>query len=259
MNNIQAKYLKDEDGQVVSPVADADSVFITYSSPNILIGNETSKSVKQNLEEDILHNKGVQYLTDGYLYVKDVSNNNAVAIRKDRTIDTNNYHLYFGLGAPGGQGSVYTEIYKNNVLQNRWDFKIDGYIYDNNNVKFLKDTSKILWQDAGSFMSGSQSANLNDTVSNQNSGICLVWSAYSGSEGKDWFWQSFFIPKVLVSNKTGCGYSMFLCGGISNMAYKYCYIHNNKIAGNDNNIESGTVNGIPYNNKNFVLRYVIGV
>ena len=48
-------------------------------------------------------------------------------------------------------------------------------------------------------------------------------------------------------------------GYFSHITGKYCYIHNNKIVGNDVNIATGTKNGITYNNKLCVLRHVIGI
>ncbi|MBQ8044649.1 MAG: hypothetical protein IJ272_11005, partial [Clostridia bacterium] len=46
----------------------------------------------------------------------------------------------------------------------------------------------------------------------------------------------------------------------SQVATKYCYIHDDKIVGNANNDKTGTgTSGITYNNTHWVLRYVIGV
>ena len=45
----------------------------------------------------------------------------------------------------------------------------------------------------------------------------------------------------------------------SMVATKYLYINDESIAGNDSNDDEGTGNGVTYNNKSYVLRYVIGI
>ena len=40
---------------------------------------------------------------------------------------------------------------------------------------------------------------------------------------------------------------------------KYLYVSNGTVSGHVNNDSSGTMNGIAWDNRNYVLRYVIGV
>ena len=48
-------------------------------------------------------------------------------------------------------------------------------------------------------------------------------------------------------------------GTFTSIASKYLYIYNDHISGNDNNLAEGTTNGITFKNREFVLRFVLGV
>jgi hypothetical protein len=109
-------------------------------------------------------------------------------------------------------------------------------------------------------MNASQTANLSEKVSEQPNGIVLVFSRYSSGQAQNYHWRTFFIPKYMVANHASQGFS-FLMNDVtfSYMCSKYLYIHDDKIGGNDNNVSTGTANGITYANNACVLRYVIGV
>lgn len=130
----------------------------------------------------------------------------------------------------------------------------------------LKITQNVLWSGT-SLMNASGTANLSQAISEQNSGIVLVFGRYEGSTPapNDNF-NTFFIPKEQVSkhgNSTnGYGYIFTLTnGGVFNrIGMKYLYIQDTKITGNANNDKTGTGStGITYNNDGYVLRYVYGV
>lgn len=118
----------------------------------------------------------------------------------------------------------------------------------------------ILWS-GGMYMTSGHTIALSENVSAQPSGISLVFSEYVDGEVKNTTFTSFFVSKKVVSSHGGCGHCFQMC--TSNLAYfatKYLYISDAKIVGHDNNGLTGTgSNGITYNNKRFVLRYVIGV
>lgn len=118
----------------------------------------------------------------------------------------------------------------------------------------------ILWSGA-IYMNASQTATLSEKVSEQSSGICLVFSEYYDSEAKNQSFISFFISKKLVATHSGKGHSFVLCtSNFSYTATKYLYISDSQIAGHANNALTGTAGtGIKYTNNRFVLRYVIGV
>lgn len=118
----------------------------------------------------------------------------------------------------------------------------------------------ILWT-GGYYMTSGHTINLAEKVSDQRSGISLVFSEYVDGEVKNTSFVSCFVSKRLVSNHAGCGHCFQMC--TSNLAYfatKYLYISDAKIVGHDNNNLTGTgATGIKYTNNRFVLRYVIGV
>ncbi len=143
------------------------------------------------------------------------------------------------------------EIYERSYYQSSW-----GNWYRVHNGR-----GKLLWS-GGYYMTASHVITLSEKVSQQRSGIVLVFSRYSGGEAQNYHWNEFFVSKEWVRRHPGTGHSFMMTndGLFSIMASKYLYIHDDKIGGNDVNGESGTgTSGITYNNAGFVLRYVIGV
>lgn len=123
-----------------------------------------------------------------------------------------------------------------------------------------KGGGRILWS-GSRYMSAGQSAPLSQLVSEQPTGIVLIFSRYSSSTAQDYHFNHFFVHKAFVAAQPGVGsqFIMSTDGSFSVMASKYVYIHDDRIDGNANNEEAGTASGITYNNAGFVLRYVIGV
>lgn len=123
------------------------------------------------------------------------------------------------------------------------------------------NNQKVLW--SGSYyMSDAQTATLSDSIANQENGIVLVFSIYTPSTGvaDNSAFNTFFIPKNLVALHAGCGMCFKLTsfdGGVQ--GHKYIYVGNTSLVGHANNNQNVTRGGISYTNKNFVLRYVIGV
>lgn len=119
--------------------------------------------------------------------------------------------------------------------------------------------SNVLWQGVNLMKEG-QIANLNENISAQKNGIVLVWSVWNGSSAEDWGWQFNFVPKKFVELMPSKGSDFMIIGDEFNKcAVKFLYITDNKITGHSSNSNSGTKNGITYNNNNYVLRYVLGV
>lgn len=146
--------------------------------------------------------------------------------------------------------------------------KTDGAIYERHYyssawgdwVRVFAGAGSILWEKAW-FMNETQTAELYEPISRQQSGVVLVFSRYSSSTAQDYHWNHFFVPKAFVASHSGQG-SQFLMttdATFSVIASKYLYISDTTIKGNANNVASGTANGITYNNAGFVMRYVIGV
>lgn len=120
---------------------------------------------------------------------------------------------------------------------------------------------KILWEGA-MYMTAGHKITLPEAVSKQPSGIVLVFSRYDSatSTASEHNYNSFFVHKAFVAAKPGVG-SAFRMNTVnfSMIATKYLYINDATIDGNDSNDDEGTGNGVTFNNKAYVLRYVIGV
>lgn len=120
---------------------------------------------------------------------------------------------------------------------------------------------RILWS-GGYYMTAGHKIALSQKISEQEKGIVLVFSRYSGGSVQDYHFNHFFVSKEFVELHAGEGSSFIMTtdGNFSVMACKYLYIHDDLISGNDVNNASATgTSGITYNNAGFVLRYVIGV
>lgn len=118
----------------------------------------------------------------------------------------------------------------------------------------ISPNQNVLWEGVAD-VNGTQTISLNDKISRQLFGIVLVWSGYSNGKANNGDVHTQFIPKWCVTGK-----SMAFC---MTDAYrhinKYFYVYDDKIVGNNINGTNGTEGGITYNNRNCVLRAVIGV
>lgn len=118
---------------------------------------------------------------------------------------------------------------------------------------------KVLWSGAA-LMTENHTATFNDLVSNQASGIVLVFSAYVDNAASDSAFHTFFIPKKQVELHSGKPHNFIMSNGVlTRFATKYLNIYDDKITGHSNNDETGTASGITFTNNAFVLRYVLGV
>lgn len=117
----------------------------------------------------------------------------------------------------------------------------------------------LLWEGA-LYMNGSQSATLTRNISAMPKGIILTFCPYVDGTAQTWGFNSFFIPKEHVTKHPNGGSSFIMSvANFATIGIKYIYINDDKLSGNDANSESGTKNGITYNNKYFILRRVFGV
>lgn len=116
----------------------------------------------------------------------------------------------------------------------------------------------ILWS-GGSLMDSSQTATLSEKVSDQKTGIILLFSLYLDGTVKDENFYSHFVSKKLIEKVNGAKTSFFMANAsFSYVGCKTLNIYDDKITGYDQNASSGTASGISYKNNNYVLRYVIG-
>ena len=123
----------------------------------------------------------------------------------------------------------------------------------------IKSEDRVLWS-GGWYMTAGHTCTLKEKISEQMNGVVLVFSQYTDGAITNSQFQSFFVPKAIVKNHAGAGHQFTLTGGVfTKMATKYLYINDSTITGHDNNGLVGTNYGITYDNKGYVLRYVIGV
>lgn len=134
-------------------------------------------------------------------------------------------------------------------------FSADGIMLNNGDAFTRLGQNQILWEGAY-YMHGSQSINLNANITRQLSGAVFVWSYYDGVSALDQDFTYFFVPKSHIEKSPGDGIRM--SDPYLGMM-KYLYVSNGIVSGHANNASSGTTNGIAWANKNYVLRYVIGV
>lgn len=117
---------------------------------------------------------------------------------------------------------------------------------------------KLLWS-GSRYMSADHDITLPEPISKQRSGIALVFSGYSGGSLDDNI-DCKFVPKYAVSNLSGAGYDfVFSTVDFSFVGAKKLYISDGLIDGHDDNILYGTQNGVTFDNRHWVLRYVLGV
>ena len=124
--------------------------------------------------------------------------------------------------------------------------------------------NNILWQ-GGSYMNASQTASLSESISEQLSGIVLVWSAYfeGASQNYDWYYQFVAKDHALRSEVGGVTSGMMVSAFQNGTAYlgmKYVLVSNDIISGHElNGRSSMSVGGATLTNTHWVLRYVLGV
>lgn len=119
----------------------------------------------------------------------------------------------------------------------------------------------LLWQ-GNELMGGQDIITLGEPISQQNSGIVLVFGEY----GQFYRKQCRFVPKLAVtldaattSGSTGHVFQ-FVSYDMTYFGNKFLHIDDTKIQGAVSNEATGTgACGIKYNNDKFVLQYVIGV
>ena len=140
-------------------------------------------------------------------------------------------------------------IYERSYYQSAWgDWKI-----------VHNGGGKILWT-GGMYMTAGHTVNLSEKITDQLSGVVLVFSKYESGAVADNNFQFFFVPKTFINTFKGYGCNFVMAANrFGTVATKYLYINDAYITGHADNNLTGTANGITFNNASFVLRYVIGV
>lgn len=117
---------------------------------------------------------------------------------------------------------------------------------------------RILW--SGACYMTTETITLSDYITNQHHGAVFIFCEFNRDyeTPNDACFSSHFVSKHQISNHGSAGTS-FMLGGPWNMAYRYLYISDKTIRGASGNIFEGNRDGITWNNKSYVLRYVIGI
>ena len=150
--------------------------------------------------------------------------------------------------------------------------KTDGVIYERGYESgswgawsiVYSGASKILWT-GSSLLTAGQTITFSEPMSQQQSGVVLVFSRYTSSTAQDYQYSCHFIPKQLVTAATAAGQSAagvavtMATSKFDYIAGKFIRVTETGVTGDETNNASGTTNGITYNNGGFALRYVIGV
>ncbi len=129
----------------------------------------------------------------------------------------------------------------------------------------IANTNRLLYQGEGLFMNGNQSITLSEKISQQPTGIVIIWSAYRDGQARDFHWYFQFVPKFILSLPTTTNQfdtDIFLCAGGQSQyaAMKELTITDDVIYGRVGNSSNKLiVNGITCVNNEWVLRAVIGV
>lgn len=157
-----------------------------------------------------------------------------------------------------------------NILQNASD--ISGLQMDMTDIKKEIETVddkisdyKLLWS-GNYYPTDEQTCNLAEKVSEQKNGIVLWFSFYTPGESSDQTgWWPYYVHKSLLDVKSDVGHPTSGCCVplISNTTFtvigtKYIYIFDTYVTGHATNNQSGTKNGITYDNGKFSLRYIYG-
>lgn len=187
-----------------------------------------------------------------------VNSNSAVDTGYNATREDTGVGVFFGVGKGGINHGVWSRKLNKWLIYGDGDYtnlpspvKIGGCVVAQN---------QVLWTGAW-YMTGTHKiTNLKQRVSAQANGIVLVWSAYANNAAQNYDWVYKFVPKWHVSAHSGNGIDMTMANGnFSQIGSKYVYVSDSTITGYETNADSGTRNGITYNNAHWVLRAVIGV
>lgn len=162
-----------------------------------------------------------------------------------------------------GKATIESLEATNLIVENLKANKVDISALDaiNTEIAGLKE-NKTLW--SGSYhMDDEQIINLSESISDQTTGIVLVFSQYdiAGNLELDQGFNYHFVPKIMVTLQSGKSSVFSMSTSNETLSANKClYISNTTITGHSNNITTGTGStGVTYNNNAFVLRYVIGV
>ena len=210
----------------------------------------------------------------------DAGNNTARVVNLERPL-SGNYNIsgmarsgtgnYWGLRDPNGADTEWVRTTKlglipydtsgaNSVLgTSGWKWKdvqsvaFHGGTFYNANGNDMS-ANRVLWSGC-LYMGANQTATLSQSRSAQPNGVVLVWCPYNTSNQMLSNSLCCFVPKSVNGN---CYFPLF-SEGFRYLGGKVVGIWGTSITGNAASTNSGTKNGVTYNNARWVLSKVIGV
>lgn len=127
----------------------------------------------------------------------------------------------------------------------------------NGNLK----SQNVIWT-GSTYLGGDQTVRLSEKISDQKSGICLIWRRYNPGEGNVSGMCYSFIPKYALTFGSGMTHTVWITnytGGYA--ATKTFYLSDSEITGHASNETGSTIqgtSGITTNNNRFALVGVVG-
>jgi len=126
-------------------------------------------------------------------------------------------------------------------------------------VKSMTEKPKLLWSGAEP-MTANCTITLAEKVSEQKTGIELVFAPYKDGKIQALDWWHSFVSKGFVAQHPFQGSSFFMAyGSFDEVSKKFLRIDDSKIMGDDHNVNKGTRSGITFDNTRYVLAEVWGV
>lgn len=230
----------------------AEDRITTYNSNIITVGGKPLfdwGSEDFNFNVPVKVQSGLNVPTDRGIY----GENNGALVEALMPLDsTGNTTL--------GRGNYQAESGRTIIYGNEVDIIAHNGVTINGKTISGYEDNKVLWSGANAMGNGT-TITLSEAISNQVSGIVLVFSLYRNGAPENVSLNSFFVSKKEVQLLSGAPHTFLMAinAGFSNLGAKYLYISDNSIGGNETNTGSGNNSGISYDNNSYVLRYVIGV
>ena len=245
----KTKYTVSNTGMAgIYDMTNSNWVVLSETNQNVSIPHQTSIGGALNMGGDIntqghdlsLNTTGSSSNTSGDIIWKYGNGNEKARIWTDDTQTSSSKELNYRSNDSNGNNLVTTKLA---TLENLHEYN-------------------VLWGPDCYFMSGGNTINLSQKVSEQKTGIVLVWQAYSDNAPQPWDYNFTFIPKWQTITNSSRGVVCYLA--TSHAGYigtKYVYVFDNKIKGHNENSTGATKgnSGITTTNNHWVLTYVIGV
>lgn len=241
--SIESQEIEMHSQRYVATITNVGSTTPTYQNTSQIytVSYKTSAGSYARLESECKETSSGDLIKTGFSAMADITSSTAIrAMMYAETWDES---------AGKWSNSNQVNVYPTKTTFSKY-IVIDGTKFTGKN--------KTLWSGTWYMQSG-QTATLSESVTSQANGIVLVFSLYEDSSAKNQEFFTHFIPKSFCSLHDTKGVSISLLSAWGN-SVKYLYVGNTSIVGHENNdISSKTVGGITYNNRRFVMRYVIGV